>query len=70
MEDANGGLYILEGFIPTIGKKRKIVGSYEGWRMRGSQRKRTGNNTIVPIFVDGFQYFEIKDNRGSNEDIC
>ena len=30
MEDANGGLSILEGFVPIIGQKIKIAGSYEG----------------------------------------
>ena len=30
MEDANGGLYLLEGSIPAVGWKRKIAGGYEG----------------------------------------
>ena len=30
MEDANGGLSILEGSVPTVGRKRKIVSDYEG----------------------------------------
>ena len=36
MEDANGGLSIPEGSIPTIGRNNKIVDDYERWRMRGS----------------------------------
>ena len=30
MEDANGGLYVKEGYIPTIGKKNKTIDNYEG----------------------------------------
>ena len=30
MEDANGGLSILETYIPTIGHTNKQVGEYEG----------------------------------------
>ena len=33
MEDANGGLSILEGSIPTIGRKNKTVRDYERQRM-------------------------------------
>ena len=29
MEDANGGLFVPEGYVPTVGKKRKIVEDYE-----------------------------------------
>ena len=36
MEDANGGLSISEGFIPTVGWKNKIAGDYEGQRMGDS----------------------------------
>ena len=30
MEDANGGVSVPEGSVPSIGWKRKIVGGYEG----------------------------------------
>ena len=30
MEDANGGLYVLEGFVPAVGQKSKTTGGYEG----------------------------------------
>ena len=36
MEDANGRLSVLEGFVPIIGRKIKTVGDYEGRRMGGS----------------------------------
>ena len=36
MEDENGGLYVPEGSIPTIGWKNKTIGDYEGGRMGGS----------------------------------
>ena len=36
MEYENGGLYVTEGSIPTIGQKRKIFNDYEGQRMGGS----------------------------------
>ena len=55
MEDANGGLSVLEGFVPTIGQKIKIASGYEGWRMGGSWQKGIGNNTFVLVgFIDGF----------------
>ena len=37
MEDENGGLYVPEGSVPTIGRKRKIVDDYEGQRMGHSR---------------------------------
>ena len=30
MEDENGGLSVPEGSIPTIGRKNKTSGDYEG----------------------------------------
>ena len=30
MEDANGGLSVLEGFVPVVGQKIKTAGGYEG----------------------------------------
>jgi hypothetical protein len=36
MEDADGRLFILEGFIPTIGWNRKEADDHEKQRMRGS----------------------------------
>ena len=36
MEDANGGLSILEGYIPIVGRKRKTTSDYEGQIMGGS----------------------------------
>ena len=30
MEDENGGLSVPEGFVPVVGKKRKIIDGYEG----------------------------------------
>ena len=30
MEDANGGISILEGFVPVIGWERKTIDGYEG----------------------------------------
>ena len=30
MEDVDGRLFILEGFIPTIGRNRKEVDGHEG----------------------------------------
>ena len=36
MEDVNGILSILEGYFPTIGRKRKDVDEYEGRRMGDS----------------------------------
>ena len=30
MEDANGGLFVPEGSIPTVGKKNKTTNNYEG----------------------------------------
>ena len=69
MEDANGGLSVPEGSVPSVGQKRKTTGSYEGWRMGGSWQKVTGNNMVVPRFVGGFQYFKIKDNGRCDENI-
>ena len=36
MEDANGGLSVAKGSIPTIRRKNKTIGDYEGRRMGGS----------------------------------
>ena len=35
MEDKNGGLFVLEGSIPTVGKKNITIEKYEGRRMGG-----------------------------------
>ena len=64
MEDANGGLS-----VPAIGRKIKIVSGYAGWRMGGSWEKGTGNNTVVPGFISGFQYLKRRNNRGCDEHI-
>ena len=69
MEDANGILSISEGSFPTIGRKSKAFGKYEGWRMRDSWQKGNGKNTIVPGNIDGFQYFKRNDNKGFDEGI-
>ena len=69
MEDENGGLSIPEVSIPIIGRKNKIVNNYEGQKMGGYWQKGTGNNTIVPNFVSGFEYFERKYNRECDEHI-
>ena len=58
MEDANGGLSIQEGLVPTVRRKRKIVVDYERRTMGLSWQKGIGNNTIVLGFLDGFQYFK------------
>ena len=36
MEDANGGLFVPKGFIPTSRKKNKTTDDYEGQRMGSS----------------------------------
>ena len=36
MEDAHGGLYVLEGSVPTVGRKIKTTVDYEGQRMGAS----------------------------------
>ena len=69
MEDASGGLFVPKGYVPTVGRKRKQFNDYEGRRMGGSWQKGTGNNTVVPGFVGGFQYFKIKENGGCDEHI-
>ena len=69
MEDANGGLSVIEGSIPTVGRKNKIVEDYDGRRMGGSWQKGTGNNMVVPGFVGGFQYLKRKENKGCGENI-
>ena len=36
MEDANGGLFVLEGSIPIVGRKNNTIDDYKGQRMGGS----------------------------------
>jgi len=64
MEDADGILFILEGSISTIGWNSKEFDDHEGRRMGGSWQKGTRNDMDEPDSVDGFQYFERKDNEG------
>ena len=52
-------LYQKDLYLP-LGRKAKIADDYEGWRMGVSWQKRIGNNTTVPGFVGGFQYFKRK----------
>ena len=60
-------LYHKDLYLPLGGKK--TVDDYEGWIMGGSWQKGTGNNTVVPSFVDEFEYFKRKNNRGHDERI-
>ena len=69
MEDANGGLSLPKGFVPVVGWKIKTAGGYERWRIGGSWQKGIGNNTTMPGFIGGLQYFERKNNRGFDEGI-
>ena len=69
MEDANGGLSILEGYIPIVGRKRKTTSDYEGRRMGFFLQKGTRNNTAMFGFVGGFQYLKRKENRECDERI-
>ena len=64
MEDANGGLSIPKGSIPTIRRKIKTTDDYEGWRMGGSWQKDTGNNTIASGLVSGFNISKEKTTEG------
>jgi hypothetical protein len=66
MEDTDGKLFVLEGYIPTIGWNRKEASGYEGRRMGDSRQKGSRNDTAEPGSICGFQYFEIKDNKGFN----
>ena len=51
MEDADGRLYVLEIFIPTIERKDKEADEYDKHKMGYSQQKGTWNNTIVPSSI-------------------
>ena len=62
MEDANGGLSVIEGSIPIVGWKNKTIGDYEGCKMGGSWQKGTQNNGDVAGLIGGFQYIKVKDN--------
>jgi hypothetical protein len=66
MEDADGKLFISEGFIPTIGWNRKEDDGHEGQRMGGSLKKGTRNDMTEPGSVGGFQYFKRKNNEGDD----
>ncbi len=36
MEDANGRLFISEGYVLIVGRKRNEVGNHEGWIVESS----------------------------------
>ena len=63
MEDADGRLFILEGSIPTIRWNRREANGHEGWRMGGSWKKTSRNDTAKPGSIGGFQHFKRKDNE-------
>jgi hypothetical protein len=66
MEDADGRLFISEGYIPTIGwnKKKSMAMKDEEWEVL--DRKALGMIRLSLAALSGFQYFERKDNEGAD----
>ena len=58
-------LYQKDLFLPLGGKAKQSA------TMKTKNERflteRHGNNTVVPDFISGFQYFKRKDNEGCDE---
>jgi len=53
VEYADGRLFVLEIFLPTIKKNIEGFDDYDGNGMRDSQEKGTRNNTVGSGSIDG-----------------
>lgn len=66
MKDANRGIHISEGYLPTIDKKTKEANDYIRQRMRTSRQKCIWNNKTMATNNGGLQYFKGKYNEISH----
>ena len=64
MEDANGGLSIPEGSIPTIGRKNKTVNDYEGQTMEVLDRKELGTIQLRLYSLVAFNILKENKTKG------
>jgi hypothetical protein len=64
MEDTDGRLFILKGYIPIIewSNKKLMAMKDEEWEILN--RKALGSNTTKLGSISSFQYLERKDKEG------
>ena len=48
MEDANGRLSLLEGFMEAVGRKNQELGIYVEWRLGYFRKKGTWKHSMMP----------------------
>ena len=63
MENENGGLSLLEGFMEAIGKKNKEIKNYDRWELGDFIQKDTWKHLIMLGIISGIQHYKSDDNR-------